>query len=747
MLRKSILALYILIIVCMGLATFIEKGRGSQYVGDNIYGSWWFAAAWAVLAAAAVAYFIRRRVRNMYIVALHLSFVIILAGALLTHVTSRRGMIHLREGEAVDTYQVLEDGAVEVRRLPFTVELNSFRVIYYEGTAAAADYETRFTITDGEGRYEGLVSMNNIYTHRGYRLCQSDYDEDMRGSILSMNADPWGIPVTYLGYALLFVSLVWMLADPKGTYRRLLGSSRLKAGALTAVSMICAVRSADAATVLPEETAARFGRLYILHKDRVCPVQTFAIDFTKKLCGKASYKGYTAEQVLTGFMFHYDEWSREPIIRIKDGEMREALQLPEFCSVGTFFNSDMGGYIIGPYVRESYMGNRDKFHREVAETDDRLMMIMELRRGTLLKIFPYTCDGVTTWYAPTDKPAADVRREQGLFMGNALALLGRAVGGEGTGAADAMIEKMLRYQMKNGGLSLPSETRTTAERIYNRIPFATILFMLNLTMGLLTLAVEIRRMMSRKSDDACGCVLTGFPGRCVMLLSFAALTFCEALRWIVSGTIPMSNGYETMLFVAWTVMLLSLIACRRFPVALPFGFIMSGFFLLVSHIGQMNPDISHVTPVLNSPLLSIHVSVIMISFALLALTFICGVTALIIKGIGRKSHRDADAYGRLASLQLLSRLFLYPALTTLGIGIFIGAVWANVSWGQYWGWDPKEVWALITFMVYAVAVHTQSLPAMNDPLKYHIFITVAFLTVLMTYFGVNYVLGGMHSYA
>ena len=196
--------------------------------------------------------------------------------------------------------------------------------------------------------------------------------------------------------------------------------------------------------------------------------------------------------------------------------------------------------------------------------------------------------------------------------------------------------------------------------------------------------------------------------------------------------------------MAWFIMLVSLFTQRHFPIILCFGFLMSGFFLLVSHISQMDPQITHLMPVLSSPLLTIHVSIIMMAFALLALTFICGLTALLLSMF--TAHRSRLA-SHLASLALLSRLFLYPALTCLGFGIFIGAIWANVSWGTYWSWDPKETWALITFMVYAVAVHDRSLPFLRRPMGYHLYVTLAFLTILMTYFGVNYFLGGMHSYA
>lgn len=757
----------------MGFATFMEKARGTDFVAANIYGAWWFSALWAALTAAAIVYFIRRRVRRFSTVALHASFVVILAGALITHLTSVRGRVQLRQGVVTDTYMTLNGNEIEEHRLPFAIRLDKFEIIYHEGSTAPADYVSHVSIiglsdrsdlsdwSDKSDRSEGselsepsepskasplsaTISMNNILSHGGVRLYQSDYDRDMLGSTLALNSDPWGIPVTYLGYALLFISLAWMLADPKGTFRRLLRSRQMACAIIAGVA-ICTAGEAKAAPVLPRETAEQFGRMNILYNGRICPVQTFAIDFTKKLCGRASYNGYTAEQVLTGFIFWGDEWSREPIIKMKGDALRERLMLPGYCSMSTFFNRDMGGYILGPYLRELSAGNNDRFHRDVADIDDRLMLIMEVRHGSLLKIFPYTAGGKTTWLSPSDKPEAGMPEADRRFIGSLLPLLSQyAAEGNYSGIAHT-VGKTRDYQVKNGGTSIPSPLRIRAERIYNAVPFATILFILNLTLGLITLAVEIRRTAPQAARPTPLRLLLRRIPLAMMAVSFTALTVCEALRWIVSATVPMANGYETMLFVAWAVMLLSMLAVRRFPIVLTFGFIMSGFFLLVSHISQMDPDITHVMPVLNSPLLSIHVSVIMISFALLALTFICGVTAVVMAAV-----RGTEADGmprRMASLQLLSRLFLYPAIATLAAGIFVGAIWANVSWGQYWGWDPKEVWALITMMIYAIAVHTDSLPALRRPLPYHIFMTAAFLTVLMTYFGVNYVLGGMHSYA
>lgn len=737
----------------MAAATFVEKFRGTEFVHASVYGSWWFVGLWAVLALLAVAYFVGRRVRRASVVLLHLSFAVILIGALLTHVTSWQGAVRLRVGETVSTYyENVPGGDVVERKLPFELRLESFDVKYHDGTRAEADYVSRFTITDGGATQRAEVSMNNVWKYRSVRFYQSSYDPDMRGSILALNSDPWGIPVTYAGYALLFLSLVWLLVDPKGAFRRLFKSDMMRRGVLSVMAVCAMSQAAGAANTLPRETADRLGRLNILYNDRVCPLQTFAVDFTKKLCGSARYGDYTPEQVLAGFIFYGDEWSAEPIIRVKNGPLRDALQLPGRCSVNTFFNQVMGGYILGPYLNEYYHGHNDKFHKQVADIDDRLMMVMELRRGTLLRVFPFTSGGKTTWYSPTENITDTLVDEaHRKYMQNVFSLIYGEVLAGSYGNVDKILDKMLKYQQLNGGSSLPSAAQVKAERIYNAIPFATILFMVNLTLGVVLLIIGLIRLIrpvkTDEPDRPDKALLRAVPvvGGALLGLSLLALTACIALRWIVGGRVPMANGYETMLLMAWFVMVLALVAARRFRIALPFGFLMSGFFLLVSHINQMDPQITHIMPVLSSPLLSVHVSVIMMSFALLSLTFICGLTAIILRLVRGRNAVELD--GQLDSLALLSRLLLYPALALLGVGIFVGAIWANVSWGAYWSWDAKEVWGLITLMVYAVAAHAASVPFLRRSMGYHIFMTLAFLTLVMTYFGVNYFLGGMHSYA
>lgn len=692
MLKKSICTLYIILLVTMAAATV-----AGRYGFCAVYGSWWFNTLWAALCATGATYFIIYRVRRPSTVALHAAFTVILAGALLTHATSWQGRIHLRLGQT--------DGT-----LPFAVRLDRFTVQRHAGTAAPRDYISHITITDGDRTVRGVAAMNSIVSYRGYRLYQDSYDEDMRGSTLSVNYDPWGIPVTYTGYALLFLSLLWMLADPKGRFRRTL---RATARPMALAAVLMTAMPAFSATTLGREEAGMLSRLVIDHNDRICPVETFALDFTKTVTGSRGYGEYTATQVLAGFMLFGEQWMHEPLISVKSAELRSRLGIGERCSAAAFFRQDGGGYILGPYLREYYGGNGDSFHKAVADMDGRLMLIMQVRHHSLLRIFPYG----GRWYAPTDTQPRRMAAEQRAYVRNALPLLAALAHGGHTAETREMLMKMGKYQKRYGAATMPGGVRLKAEHLHNALPYTTILFITCLTLGLLSL-LPLRIFRS--------CLPT--------LLCAAALTGLLALRWVIGGRIPMSNGYETMLLMAWFVLILGLALRRRFQIAGTFSLLLGGFFLLVSHLSQMSPQISHVMPVLQSPLLSLHVSVIMAAYAMLSITAASGVVALL-------SRRHTQAMTRL------SILMLYPAMACLGTGIFIGAVWANVSWGCYWSWDPKETWALITFMLYAIPLHQTSLPALANPVRYHAFTVCAFASVVITYFGVNYLLGGMHSYA
>lgn len=780
--KLSFGGLWVLVFV-LAAATFVEKSFGTDFVVRYVYHSWWFVLLWGWVAFSGCAALLRRQFRGA-LIALHASLLLILLGALLTFLTARRGVVHLRLGVPADSFQEETLHGKVTARLPFTMRLEQFSVRYHPGSEMPADYETSFMIQEEQtgSPVSGTVSMNRIFSYRGIRFYQTSYDVDGKGSYLSLNEDRYGIPVTYAGYFLLFASLIWMLCDRKGGFRSLWRNPRLH----RLMMLCCLLVSASEAHALPtlrEDRAQEFGQLLVSYQGRVCPMQTLALDLVRKLHGSDRYQHYSAEQVLAGLLFYAAEWDAEPLVRVKDTGLRQVLRCGKYVSVNQLVQSDTsenisgdaseGGYVLQPYVEEYYRGNHSKLNKAAVELDERLQLLALLRQGSMMRVFPMapcgdlskrqsveqsedgteglslgrtvgeSC-GEVRWYSPVDSLPAATPRAQQLFVREAFGWLYEygVRRGDDTVLRD-MLSKIRSYQEQYGGNSVPDPFRLRAEHWYNRFPVVGMLYKVNLTVGLVLFLTLIFALLKKRPLPYVR--NPWMQGGVWGLLGgvFALLTAHIALRWVICGRLPMGNGYETMLLLAWLVLLLSVLLNRRFPALVSFGFLLSGFFLLVSGFSQMDPVMTHLVPVLSSPLLSIHVSLIMSAYALLSFTALCAIVSLLLQVLHRLS--DCRQAERQESLLLLSRLFLYPGIALLAAGIFVGAIWANVSWGRYWGWDPKEVWALINLLLYAVPLH--GFRVFRSPVRYHLYMLFCFLTVLMTYIGVNYFLGGMHSYA
>ena len=730
------------VIAVIGTATVIETGIGTERIFATVYGTVWFSLMWGVVAVASV-YVLKRRLRFMRpaSVTLHVAFIMILAGALLTRISSESGILHLREGEPTAVYTD-ENGTR--RPLSFTAVLKKFSTEYYPGTEAPSDYISQIAITTPNGKTENKkISMNNIATVGGWRLYQSSFDEDGRGSWLALNRDIYGIPVTYAGYIMLFVSFIWMLAEPRGTFRRI--SSRLvrRTAVILLPALMFSSTEADAApTTLSQKQASAFGKVQLLFNDRIAPIQTLAVDFTHKLTGQSSHAGYTAEQVLAGWLFYPEEWQYEPMIKIKSRALRSELGLREYAAFIDFFDSDRK-YILEPYCRKMYLFGSDiPFGKAVREVDEKIQLIIMLQQGTLLSVFPYTdTTGRTVWLTPvSDIPSSASDEYRKVVKGIFPLIYSSVRGGDGQTEYFDAIEGLIRFQKANAGTTLLSDIKIAAEQIYNNYPFATYIYRINLLVGIMAFLASLLFISRNTRGNAILKKRVQTAISVFTVVSFTILTAGILLRAYISARLPFGNGYETMLLLSWIILLFALLLKNKIPWINSFALLLSGFFLLISHLNRMNPQITPLMPVLSSPLLSLHVATVMASYALLSFTFINSIAALL-------SAKIASDSGTLKKHALISRFLLYPALALLSVGIFTGAVWANVSWGAYWSWDPKEVWALITLLVYALPLHKGQIPFFRKEKQFHIYMIIAFTTVLMTYFGVNYILGGMHSYA
>lgn len=727
-----------LTILVLMAATFIEHVFGTDFVSSHIYSSPIFVTLWALVTASSLLYLIARKMtKRKPVFLLHLSFAVILTGALTTHIDGIQGNIHLRQGDKPSYIYRTRHGSEGV--LPFGIALDDFRLAYYHGTLAPMDFISSLTIYDGNAVYHGETSMNRIYSYHNYRFNPSTYDSDGKGCTLQLSYDPYGIAITYTGYAMLLLAILLFFFDSKSSFRGLLHHPALRkftaCAALAAVPYIPAYADKLPPT-LPQNIAEKMGNLYIYYNDRVCPLQTLARDFTTKLYGKPSYRGMSAEQVLMGWFFYYNEWREEPMIRIKSKEVRQILDMQgKYTSLADFFDNE--GYKLTSAQQEETSAHD---LRGIREADEQANLASMAGSGYILKIFPYReSDSIPpVWLSVSDRLPASMPYEQWLFIRYCMNYMAEHVAKGDFATVDSLIAKTLKYQEKEAHGFLPSDTRFRAEKLYNAIVSTSLMAIGCLIIGMAAFAFYCRYFShgNHKTPLWANRLLAT-----LMLITLLYILAVMVLRGIAGGHFPASNGFETMHLMAACSLILSMAFHRRFDMLLPFGFILCGFALLVAMLGEANPPITQLMPVLSSPLLSIHVATIMMAYALFAFAMFNGATAIIIH-----STRSTDDES-IERLYILSRIMLYPAIFLLAAGIFIGAVWANVSWGRYWGWDPKEVWALITLLVYSAALHTTSLPALQRHMFFHRFTVIAFLCVLVTYLGVNFFLGGLHSYA
>lgn len=725
--KKIALTTYFIVIASLVAIPFIEKETGNHH----LYSSWWFICLWVILTIAGILLLFNQKKKGLSVkLLLYGSLVLLFSGALITHFCEKQGFIHLRQGYWMSEYYDRENDMMY--SLPFKVRLDTFLIQYYPGTEAPADYISKISIV-GEKSYKAVISVNKLLKEDGFRFYQSNFDRDGRGTVLMVNYNPAGIGVTYVGYILLFLSLLLLLFHPDAPFRKLLNYPFIKATCLFLFFSVVSFTNCQASKTLSQKEAAQFSELLILHNNRIMPFQTFAIDFTQKLTGETSYKGYSPEQVVLGWIFYPEEWQYEPMIKVKGKELRKVLLRGKYACFVDFFDKS-GNYKLST----TEMFSADK---NVREADEKVQLIAMLQSGNILKLFPYRQNNHVKWYAPLDSLPTTIGESEKIFIRNSLFLIYDAANHGNTEYVSFVVKGIKQYQIRVGSDVLPSETMIKGELLYNRIHFFEILYKLNLSFGLLTLFLFFFRFKAK----AIYLYKHSWIFIFVMVILFLFLTGCIVLRTFVSGHFPLSNGYETMLFVSWCIMFITLLFSFKLLVLLPFGFLLSGFTMLVASIGELNSQITPLVPVLDSPLLSIHVSLLMLSYALLAFTFLLSLYAIIHFLIFRLKN-SYSAIREIVQFALQMRLILYPAIILLAIGIMTGSVWANVSWGNYWSWDPKEVWALITLMAYSLGLPLSPFGILRKPVAYHLFIMLAFTTVLMTYFGVSFLLGGMHSY-
>lgn len=691
------------IIIMMAAATVIEKLYGTAQAFRLVYHNPVFIALWALCAVSGVFFLIKRKtIRKPSVFFLHIALVLILAGALVTMLTGRQGRIYLRQ-EVTTTEWASDEGFRQ--KLPFSLTLKEFSIEYYEGSRAASDYSSTVLLEDPDDGVSTIqvISMNNILKYHGYRFYQASYDEDGQGSLLSVSHDPWGVGITYTGYILLLISLAGFFFQKNSGFRTAVGNLRKQASVIL-ILLIAGTGTAKASgagfdlPVLPDSISARFDLLHIYYNDRVAPLGTMTRDYSLKAYGKNGYQGYTSTQVVTGWLFWYDWWNVVPFkLKSKD--------------------------------------------RGTGVETEKESIRMQAASGKAFRIFPLRIDpetglavqqgGRVEWFSPSDPLPEELDYSTWVFIRRSIDLIHDEIKNDNWQKVSLILDKIVKYQHKVAADVLPSAAHFRAEMLYNRISRPMVPFMASITLGMIVFVIT--GIMMGRGRKTPAWISNSLLAISIVLLTY--LTLVLGLRWYVSGHAPFAGSYSVMMLMAWIVSIAMIALHRSIPIIQPMGFILAGFTMLVASLAGSNPQITHLMPVLQSPLLSIHVLCMMVSYTLFGLVALNGIMGLLM---------PLEASAKLRDVSLV---ILYPAVFILTTGTFIGAVWANISWGNYWSWDPKETWALITMLIYAAMLHSSTMSRFSKPRFFHAYSVAAIIAVLITYFGVNLVLGGMHAYA
>lgn len=649
--------------------------------------------------------------------------------------------------------------------LPFSLKLYDFIMERYPGTDSPTSYASEVQLVDERENIaeDHRIFMNNVLDHDGYRFFQSSYDQDELGTYLSVNHDFWGTWVTYIGYILLTLGLLFSMFSKKSRFQKLAESlkemRRTNATAAVLLAFLCApgtlsaqkvIDLANNAHVVDEAHAELFSRLVVQdHNGRMKPMHTLSREVMRKVYRKESINGLNADQVLLGMFVNSAEWVDVPMVKL--GEHPETHRLigveGAYAAYSDFFDAT-GAYILREEMRRVNALkpiDRGVFEKDLLKVDERVNIIHMMLGGGLLRIIPVPGDPNNTWASVNAEGDGHMHANDPVaerFFAAYVPAMREALNTHNYSLPNTLLNELSAYQKEAGATVMPSGTKVDAEIFLNELSvfdrLALFYTLLGLTfLSLLFLSVFKPAMDLRKVQKVMLALLLG---------GFVLHTIGLGLRWYVSGRAPWSNGYESMIYIAWTTVLAGILFSRRSLGGSAATMILSATVLLVAMLSYLDPEITPLVPVLRSYWLTIHVSLEAGSYGFLMLGAVIGLINLILM-IFLSKDNERRIHRMVKELSYLSEMTLIGGLTMITIGTYLGGVWANESWGRYWGWDAKETWALVTILVYAFILHMRIIPKMQGLFMYNVTSLFGLASVIMTYYGVNYYLSGLHSYA
>lgn len=642
--------------------------------------------------------------------------------------------------------------------LPFSLKLNDFILDRYPGSNSPSSFESEVTLIDNEKNIHEnrRIYMNNVLEHRGYRFYQSSYDQDEKGTILSVNHDGLGTIVTYIGYFLLTLGMSMSIFARSSRFQMV--SKKIREVQKTAsVILVLAMFAIPSFTFAQNNTlkaidynhAKEFGGLLVQDKQgRIEPMNTLASEVIRKITRKSTFNGLHSDQVFLGMILEPEKWKRVPMIRISHPEIQAMTNnTGKYAAFTDFVQESQGAYLLRNAVESAYAkkpAERNKFDKEVIKVDERVNIFYMATMGQYLKLFPKPGDSQHTWYTPFSHNL-EISGDDSLFVANIFSLYGNAVvqgiqSDNYTNAA-SYLEGIKKFQLKYGSEIIPAQGKIKAELWYNKANIFLRLGSIYGLIGFVLLILVFIRILSKYHLK--------WPVRIFSILVYAAFalhTFGLGLRWYLSGHAPWSDGYESLIYIGFATVLAGVVFSVRSPLTLAATSILASIILMVAHLSWMDPEITNLVPVLKSYWLTIHVSIITASYGFFALGALLGFLNLMLN-LFKSGSNILKIDERIEELSYINEMSLTIGLYMLTIGTFLGGVWANESWGRYWGWDPKETWALFSILAYAFILHMRMIPGLRSRFAFNLFALVGFGSIIMTYFGVNYYLSGLHSYA
>jgi len=747
---KTTLILLLLLALGAAVATFVENDFGTAYARYYVYNSIWYEALLSLSALnLAIVLYRTKMILHVSKFTFHAAFILILIGAGLTHFFGVDGVMKIREGSSSNVI-FSNDKNAEIT-LPFALHLNHFELERYYGSRSPSAYTSDVRVLDGNTSLDAQIFMNHTLSYKGYKFFQTFYDPDEKGTILSVTKDP-GVEVTYVGYALLFLGLILNLLDSKSRFRKLI--SEVKSSSLLVLLALLVqtplwCESDYVQNYLSEHQAKSkvvsdaFGKLVVQSRmGRMKPFDTLSQEVLYKLSGKNSLYDMDAMQIALGMLSHPSLWKAQPMIQTKTPKLRAFIGVPtdqKLASFNDFFDGHR--YKLEAELQKALAmkpSQRGTFENDLIKVDERLSVAFMLYQGVLFKIFPLPNDANHTWLA-FEQMFAQLEGEEAEKLQESSTAFIEALFARDYDKALLHVKTFSQFQSKFGADIMPSPTHIKMEILFNKLMIFERLTLAYVLLGLVLLGVAFGRVFTPQTFT---CKLNR-PLFFIVATLFVVHTCGLALRWYVSGHAPLSDTYESIVYIAWSCLLFCMLFLRRSLFALSGSVMMAGIFMFVAHLGHIDPEITNLVPVLKSFWLSVHVSIITASYGFLALGCALGFFTLILF----TCKRSAQTIATIKHLTSINEITLILGLSLLVIGNFLGGIWANESWGRYWGWDPKETWAYISILVYTIILHVRLIPTFYSHYLFAALSLLGFASILMTYFGVNFYLAGMHSYA